>query len=330
MSSVIRCDASPQEVVAWKSPINEPSYGSQILVQETQIAILLESGKLVGKLDSGIYPIESPSLPFFKRLLPGGSAAFPYDIWFITSVTSTDCKWGTRNPIQVFDQNYKMMVPIGSFGSARLSIRDHESFFRQVVGTSDIYTRQDLKELVNPIIERFISQAIADKASQTDVFTISRETSNLSTSCKRECDFDFRRLGIDLDDFYVQGISVISDDPSFNKLKEALSEAATIRVKGDAIKDYKETYSLERSFDVLEKAAENDSGIAGAFVGAGIGLGSGLNLANNLNTGNNTNEPKSESKSPIEKLQDLKKLHELELITKDEYDAKRSEILKEL
>ena len=75
-----------------------------------------------------------------------------------------------------------------------------------------------------------------DKASQTDVFTISRETSNLSTSCKRECDFDFRRLGIDLDDFYVQGISVISDDPSFNKLKEALSEAATIRVKGDAIK----------------------------------------------------------------------------------------------
>ena len=109
-----------------------------------------------------------------------------------------------------------------------------------------------------------------------------------------------------------------------------MSEAATIRVKGDAIKDYKETYSLERSFDVLEKAAENDSGIAGAFVGAGIGLGSGLNLANNLNTGNNKNEPKSESKSPIEKLQDLKKLHELELITKDEYDAKRSEVLKEL
>ena len=64
MSSVIRCDASPQEVVAWKSPINEPSYGSQILVQETQIAILLESGKLVGKLDSGIYPIESRIYPF--------------------------------------------------------------------------------------------------------------------------------------------------------------------------------------------------------------------------------------------------------------------------
>lgn len=330
MSSVIRCDASPQEVVAWKSPINEPSYGSQILVQETQIAILLESGKLVGKLDAGIYPIESPNLPFFKRLIPGGSSAFPYDIWFLNSITSTSCKWGTRNPIQVFDNKYKMMVPIGSFGSARLSIRDHESFFRQVVGTAEIYSRQDLKELVNPIIERFITQAIADTASEKDVFTISRETANLSALCKSECEVHFRRLGIDLDDFYVQGISIISDDPSFKKLKEALSEAATIRVKGDAINDYKETYSLERSFDVLEKAAANDAGVAGAFMGAGIGLGSGLNLANNLNTGNKPNEVKSESKSPVEKLQDLKKLHDLELITSVEYDAKRSDILKDL
>ena len=77
---------------------------------------------------------------------------------------------------------------------------------------------------------------------------------------------------------------------------------------------------MERSFDVLEKAAENDSGIAGAFVGAESGLDQ-LNLANNLNTGNNKNEPKSESKSPVKKL-GSQKLHELELITKDEYDAK--------
>ena len=330
MANVIRCDQSPQEVVAWKSPINDPKYGSQIIVQETQTAILLEGGKLVGKLDAGIYPLESPNIPFFKRLIPGGSSAFPYDIWFLTSVTSTDCKWGTRSPIQVFDNKYQMMVPIGGFGSARLRIGDHESFFRQVVGTTNIFSRQDLKALVNPIIERFISQAIADASNEKDIFTLSRETSSLSRLCKQECLIEFRRLGIDLDDFYVQGISIISDDPSFTKLKEALSEAATIRVKGDAIRGNKDTYAMERSFDVLEKAALNDSGIAGSFMGAGIGLGSGFSLANRIDVSNGKDKSSTDNESPIEKLQNLKKLYELELITKEEYDFKRAEILEDL
>ena len=78
---------------------------------------------------------------------------------------------GDAKSIQVFDQNYEMMVPIGSFGSTRLSIRDHESFSDKLLGRR-IYTDR-LKGIGKSIIERFISQAIADKANQTDVFTIS-------------------------------------------------------------------------------------------------------------------------------------------------------------
>ena len=57
------------------------------------------------------------------------------------------------------------------------------------------------------------------------------------------------------------------DDPVVASLKESLAKRADMRVVGYS-------YTQERSFDVLQGAAQNE-GTSGSFAGAGIGLGLG-------------------------------------------------------
>ena len=45
----------------------------------------------------------------------------------------------------------------------------------------------------------------------------------------------------------------------------------------------KDNHSLERSFDLMDKAAENESGTGAAFINAGLGFGASLNIGKHIN-----------------------------------------------
>ena len=100
---------------------------------------------------------------------------------------------------------------------------------------------------------------------------------------------EFEKYGIKIENFFIMSINVPEDDPSVIKLKEAKDLAAKVNIAG------KDVYQMERSFDVLDKAAEND-GTMGDTMGAGMGMGVGFGMGNvmgnmvgNMNTGNQSN-----------------------------------------
>ena len=61
------------------------------------------------------------------------------------------------------------------------------------------------------------------------------------------------------------------------KLKEAIDKAAQLRIVG------RDIYQMDRSFDVLDKAAANE-GSAGNVMNMGMGLGLGMNMGNQMGT----------------------------------------------
>ena len=63
---------------------------------------------------------------------------------------------------------------------------------------------------------------------------------------------------------------------SLNEIKKAKNLSARLKIAG------KENYSLERSFDVMDKAAVNESGTGAAFINAGLGLGASLNIGKQI------------------------------------------------
>ncbi len=94
----------------------------------------------------------------------------------------------------------------------------------------------------------------------------------------------FVEYGIKLEIFNVIGINVNEEDPSFKRLKETKDSLVRINIMG------KDNYRMERSFDVLEGAAENEGGgVIGAAVGIGAGVGVGAQIGSLVNEHLSTN-----------------------------------------
>ena len=76
--------------------------------------------------------------------------------------------------------------------------------------------------------------------------------------------------------FNIISINIPEDDVSLKEIKKAKNLSARLKITG------RENYKLERSFDVMDKAAENEGGAGAAFVNAGLGLGVSLNMGKQI------------------------------------------------
>lgn len=86
----------------------------------------------------------------------------------------------------------------------------------------------------------------------------------------------FAAYGVELVLFNIISINIPENDASLNEIKKAKNLSARLKIAG------KENYSLERSFDVMDKAAVNESGTGAAFINAGLGLGASLNIGKQI------------------------------------------------
>ena len=98
----------------------------------------------------------------------------------------------------------------------------------------------------------------------------------ISAYCQNELLPFFAEYGVEIMLFNIISINIPEDDPSLNEVKRAKNLSARLKIAG------RENYKMERSFDVMDKAAENESGTGAAFINAGLGLGASLNMGKQM------------------------------------------------
>ena len=305
---------SSNDYLIWKYPNREIEVGSQVIVNESEEALLFENGQLIEILDAGRHVIESGNIPGMDGIIRrsiGNNSPIKIDVWFVSKVVSTDYKWGVQ--LQVKDNTHQLIVPVGSYGSILLRIEDPASLVLQVVGKKKEMSKDELKDFLMPSIERSLKEYIAEKIKQgtLDVFNIETILVEASNKTKDSLEVLFERFGLKVIEFFIQGIEVIGDNPEYKKIKESLADAASLRIRAKAASDTKGFYQEERTLDALNKAAEKDS-----------------NLANNFL--NKQTSGKGNKKTLKEKLSDLKELLESDLISEKEYNEKRLKLLEDI
>ncbi|WP_293965789.1 SPFH domain-containing protein [uncultured Porphyromonas sp.] len=284
------------DVVKWESNLNELVHkfqsdglrlGSQLVVYPSQTAFFVKGGKICDEFLSGTYTIKSENIPLLGKIinLPfDGESSFKAEVWFVNQVELLDCKWGTQTPLQVEDPRYDVIVPVRAFGQYGFKITEPRVFLEKLVGNMSSFTTSKVVEYFRGVILSRLTAIIYNKLKddEASVLNINSNVEELAAYAK-ECIAEvFQRYGLEISLFNIISISINENDPSFVRLKEAKDAAAKIKIIG------REDYQMSRSFDVLEKAAENDNGMAGAAVGlgAGVGLGGlvGAMAAKNINT----------------------------------------------
>ena len=256
---------SSSDYLIWKYPNREIEVGSQVIVNESEEALLFENGQLIEILDAGRHVIESGNIPGMDGIIRrsiGNNSPIKIDIWFVSKVVSTDYKWGVQ--LQVKDNTHQLIVPVGSYGSILLRIEDPASLVLQVVGKKKQMSKDELKDFLMPSIERSLKEYIAEKIKEgtLDVFNIETILGEASNDTKDSLEVLFERFGLKVIEFFIQGIEVIGDNPEYKKIKESLADAASLRIRAKAASDTKGFYQEEKALNALNKAAEKDIDVA--------------------------------------------------------------------
>jgi membrane protease subunit (stomatin/prohibitin family) len=276
---VVKYNGSP-DVFAWKYPNSELGTWTQVIVNESQEAVLYKGGQSLDLFAAGRHTLETANIPILSKFinLPfGGRSPFSAEVWYINKVNSLDIKWGTSTPIQLQDPKYNVFIPLRAFGQFGIRISDSKIFLQKLVGTLPSFTSQDILKYFRGLYLTKVKDAISSYLikRKISVLEINAYINEISESLRNDINPTLTSFGIELINFYVNDISVPEDDSAVVKLKDALAKKAEMDIIGY-------NYTQERSFDTLEGAATNKGSGSAQFMGAGMGLGMGLGIGNNI------------------------------------------------
>lgn len=280
IASVIKYEG-PHDVLVWKHPAEDFNTATQLIVHESQEAIFFKNGQALDLFPAGRYGLETANLPILGGIikrLTSGESPFHCEVYFINKAISLDVKWGTSAPIPLMDPQFNIIVPVRANGRFGVQVNDSRKLLVKLLGTVRQFDHQNLQEFFRGVLMTRIKDFLAGKMIREKIsfLEITTRLNEISDAIHQQLAETFDEYGITLMNFFVNTISVPDDDEGVLQIKSALAKRAEMGILGY-------DYRTERSFDVLQGAAENP-GTAGGMIGAGIGLGMGVNVGNTIGT----------------------------------------------
>lgn len=294
---VLKYNGGP-DVFAWKYPSEELGTWTQLIVNESQEAILVKEGQVLDIFGSGRHTLETANIPLLNKIvnLPfGGRSPFTAEVWYINKAFNLDIKWGTPTPIQIQDPKYGIFAPVRSNGVFGIHIVDSAAFLIKLVGTLRSFDQAAMTKYFRGLYITKVKDAISSYLihKQISILEINAYIDELSQYMAEQIQPTLAEYGIELASFYVNDISVPEDDSAVKQLKNALSKRAEMNIIGYS-------YQQERSFNTLDSATQNTSSTAAPLMGLGMGMGMGRVVSNQftplgqeLNIGNSANSTKA-------------------------------------
>jgi len=249
---------------------NEIKYASKLVVRESQVAVFVNEGEIADVFSPGTYTLETKNMPILTTLKGwkyGFHSPFKAEVYFANTRQFTDRKWGTKNPVMLRDPEFGP-IRLRAFGNYALRVKDPAELIRQVAGTDNRFSADEITEqLKNIIITRF-SDTLAE--SKIPAIDLASQYDELSIMIQEKIGTEFNEYGLELTKFLVENISFPEE------VEQAIDKRNSMGVIGNLNR-----YMQYQSANAMESAAENPGGAAGE----GIGLGMGFAMANQMAKG---------------------------------------------
>lgn len=250
---------------------NEIKYGAQLVVRESQVAVFVNEGQLADVFLPGTYTLETQNLPILSTLRGwkfGFNSPFKAEVYFVSTRTFTDRKWGTKNPVMLRDPEFGP-VRLRAFGTFAVRVKDAGAFIRQIVGTDHRFTVDDIgDQLRDLLISRFADVLGESKLPVLDMASNYDEMGKFITG---RIQGDFERFGLDIVMVLVENISLPPE------VEQALDKRTSMGVIGNM-----QTYAQYQAANAVGDAAKTPGGLAGAGLGMGMGMAMGGQMAQTL------------------------------------------------
>ena len=311
---------SDGEVVLYKFPDKQADikYGAALTVRPSQIAIFVNEGQIADVFQEGLYTIETQNLPILTKMRNwkmGFNSPFKCDIYFVSLKSFTQFKWGTPNPIIMRDSQFGQ-VRVKAFGTYMLKIKDPVMFYKEFAGNKPIVRQQEIEATMRDFVAPKFAEALAE--SNVSVMDMVSNYSEIGNKVLPLLQDDFDQFGITLTKYVVTSISLPEEVEAFYDKITNMNMA----------QDLNRLTQFETS-QAIQKAAENP-GTAGAFIGMNMGANLGNAMNNQMQSAQSSNIVPTDKEKIMETIRDLGKLKTEGLLSEEEFEQKKKELLARL
>ena len=322
--------------LAWRFPMRdmEIQNGGQLVVRESQMAIFVNEGQVADVFTPGTYKLTTQTLPvltYLKNWDKLFESPFKSDVYFFSTRQQIDQKWGTPQPITIRDKDFGA-VRLRAFGNYAFRVADPKLFHTEISGTRESYPVADLEGQLRGLVLQNISNAIA--ASGLPFLDLAANQVMFADALAKELTPHFAKIGLVIESLTVQNVSLPEE------LQKILDQKIGMGMVGNDMGKFMQYQTAQAIPKFAEGAGNGGGGIAGDAMGLGAGVALGQVLAQNLQAGLQGGAAQAASAAaapagvrPDEVMATLEKLGELKskgILTQEEFDAKKAELLKKL
>lgn len=270
---VIQWTEDSNGVLAYRFPMQdmEIQYGGMLTVRDSQSAIFVNEGTVADSFGPGLHKLTTQNILILTNLRNWDKAfesPFKSDVIFFSHRLQLDRKWGTPNPITIRDAEFGM-VRLRAFGMYSYKLTDPTLFYKQISGTREIYTVDDLDGQLRNVMIAELTQIFAN--SKIPFLDMAANQGGLSALIKTQMATIFARYGLALDNLVVENISLPEE------LQAILDKRISMNVIGDLGK-----YTQFQVAESIPIAADNEGGVAGIGAGMGAGMMMAQTMANSM------------------------------------------------
>lgn len=265
-----------------KGGSNTVSNGSVIHVYDNQFMMLVDGGKIVDyTAEPGYYKVDNSSMPSlfngefgeslkeaFNRVRFGGQTSTAQRVYFINLQEIKGIKFGTRNPINYFDQFYNAELFLRAHGTYSIKIVNPLQFYTEVIPRN--VDRVEFEDISDQYMSEFL-QALQSAINQmsadgTRISYVTSKAMELGRYMQDILDEDWNRMrGMEIQKV---GIASVSYDEASQKLINMRNENAMVGsdinvMRGMAVKNLTEG---------VKNAGSNSAGSMNGFMGVGMGM----------------------------------------------------------
>jgi membrane protease subunit (stomatin/prohibitin family) len=335
---VIQWTEEGDGTVAWRFPMAgmEIQYGASLTVRESQMAVFVNEGQVADVFGPGMYKLTTNTIPvltYLKNWDKLFESPFKSDVYFFSTRQQVDQRWGTPQPITIRDKDFGA-VRLRAFGNYAWHLTDPKLFHQKISGTRERYTVGELEGQLRGLILQHISDAIAE--SGIPFLDLAANQIEFAAALAKEMTPVFAEIGLGLDVMTVQNLSLPEE------LQKILDQRIGMGMVGNDMGKFMQ-YQTGQAIPEMAKAAGQGGGsVAGDAMGLGAGIAMGQVLAQNLQQGLQGGQAAQAAAAsaaaaaavkPEDVMATLEKLGELKakgILTQEEFDAKKAELLKKL
>ena len=263
---------------------NTVSNGSVIHVYDNQFMMLVDGGKIVDyTAEPGYYKVDNSALPSlfngelkdtiqesFERIKFGGVTLVAQKVFYLNLQEIKGIKFGTRNPINYFDNFYNAELFLRTHGTYSIKVTDPIKFYSEAI------PRNASKVQIEDINEQYMAEFL--EALQSAINQMSADGIRISyaTSKSRELG---RYMADTLDEEWnkMRGIEIQAVGIASVSYDEKSTELINMRNEGAMLGDpnIREGYLQGHAARGLEAAGSNAAGAMAGFMGMGMAMQTG-------------------------------------------------------